>query len=66
VVGPVLEDEAEVTGGGVLRDQRRVRVTLVEVKKDGGGIRDGLLAAVDNVERFLAGKPGNLVVSPIR
>jgi phosphoglycerate dehydrogenase-like enzyme len=29
-------------------------------------IRDGLLAAVDNVERFLAGKPGNLVVSPIR
>lgn len=29
-------------------------------------IRDGLLAAVDNVERFLAGKPGNLIVSPIR
>ena len=29
-------------------------------------IRDGLLAAVDNVERFLAGKPGNLVVAPGR
>ncbi len=29
-------------------------------------IRDGLLAAVENVERFLAGKPVNLVVAPIR
>ena len=29
-------------------------------------IRDGLLAAVDNVERFLKGKPGNVVVAPIR
>jgi len=29
-------------------------------------IRDGLLAAVDNVEGFLKGKPGNLVVAPVR
>jgi len=29
-------------------------------------IRDGLMAAVDNVERFLKGKPANLVVAPIR
>jgi D-3-phosphoglycerate dehydrogenase len=29
-------------------------------------IRDGLLAAVENVERFLRGKPTNLVVAPIR
>jgi phosphoglycerate dehydrogenase-like enzyme len=29
-------------------------------------IRDGLLAAVENVERFLKGKPTNLVVAPIR
>ncbi len=29
-------------------------------------IRDGLLAAVDNVEGFLTGKPGNLVVAPVR
>jgi phosphoglycerate dehydrogenase-like enzyme len=29
-------------------------------------IRDGLLAAVDNVERFLKGKPGNVVVAPVR
>jgi phosphoglycerate dehydrogenase-like enzyme len=29
-------------------------------------IRDGLLAAVDNVERFLAGSPVNLVVAPMR
>jgi phosphoglycerate dehydrogenase-like enzyme len=29
-------------------------------------IRDGLLAAVENVERFLAGRPVNLVVAPIR
>jgi phosphoglycerate dehydrogenase-like enzyme len=29
-------------------------------------IRDGLLAAVENVERFLRGKPTNLVVTPIR
>ncbi len=28
-------------------------------------IRDGLLAAVDNVEGFLKGKPGNLVVAPV-
>jgi len=29
-------------------------------------IRDGLLAAVENVETFLRGKPTNLVVAPIR
>ena len=29
-------------------------------------IRDGLLAAVENVEHFLHGKPTNLVVAPIR
>jgi D-3-phosphoglycerate dehydrogenase len=29
-------------------------------------IRDGLLAAVENVENFLRGKPTNLVVAPIR
>ena len=29
-------------------------------------IRDGLLAAVENVEGFLKGKPGNLVVAPVR
>jgi phosphoglycerate dehydrogenase-like enzyme len=29
-------------------------------------IRDGLLAAVANIENFLAGKPGNLIVSPGR
>ena len=29
-------------------------------------IRDGLLAAVANVENFLAGKPSNLIVSPAR
>jgi phosphoglycerate dehydrogenase-like enzyme len=29
-------------------------------------IRDGLLAAVENVERFLAGSPVNLVVAPMR
>ena len=29
-------------------------------------IRDGLLAAVLNVENFLRGKPTNLVVAPIR
>jgi D-3-phosphoglycerate dehydrogenase len=29
-------------------------------------IRDGLLAAVENVERFLKGRPRNLVVAPIR
>lgn len=29
-------------------------------------IRDGLIAAVENVEKFLAGKPGNLVVAPIK
>lgn len=29
-------------------------------------IRDGLLAAVENVEKFLAGSPVNLVVSPMR
>jgi len=28
-------------------------------------IRDGLLAAVDNVERFLRGKPANVIVAPI-
>ena len=28
-------------------------------------IRDGLLAAVENVENFLRGKPTNLVVAPI-
>jgi phosphoglycerate dehydrogenase-like enzyme len=29
-------------------------------------IRDGLLAAVENVEQFLQGRPRNLVVAPIR
>ena len=29
-------------------------------------IRDGLLAAVENVEGFLKGRPGNLVVAPVR
>jgi D-3-phosphoglycerate dehydrogenase len=29
-------------------------------------IRDGLLAAVDNVERFLRGAPANVVVAPVR
>jgi glyoxylate reductase/D-3-phosphoglycerate dehydrogenase len=29
-------------------------------------IRDGLLAAVENVEKFLAGSPVNLVVAPMR
>ena len=29
-------------------------------------IRDGLIAAVENVERYRAGKPINLVVSPVR
>jgi D-3-phosphoglycerate dehydrogenase len=29
-------------------------------------IRDGLLAAVENVERYLQGKPTNLVVAPVR
>jgi len=29
-------------------------------------IRDGLLAAVENVENFLRGKPTNLVVAPVR
>ncbi len=29
-------------------------------------IRDGLLAAVENVAGFLKGKPGNLVVAPVR
>jgi phosphoglycerate dehydrogenase-like enzyme len=28
-------------------------------------IRDGLLAAVENVEKFLRGKPSNLIVAPI-
>ncbi len=29
-------------------------------------IRDGLLAAVENIEYFLRGKPSNLVVAPVR
>ena len=29
-------------------------------------IRDGLLAAVENVENFLRGKPTNLIVAPVR
>jgi phosphoglycerate dehydrogenase-like enzyme len=29
-------------------------------------IRDGLLAAVENVERFLKGSPTNLVVAPLK
>jgi len=29
-------------------------------------IRDGLLRAVENVERFLAGKPRDVVVAPVR
>lgn len=29
-------------------------------------VRDGLLRAVENVERFLAGKPTDAVVAPIR
>jgi D-3-phosphoglycerate dehydrogenase len=29
-------------------------------------IRDGLLRAVENVERYLAGQPGDVVVAPIR
>jgi lactate dehydrogenase-like 2-hydroxyacid dehydrogenase len=29
-------------------------------------IRDGLLLAVQNVEKFLAGRPANVVVAPVR
>ena len=29
-------------------------------------VRDGLLIAVQNVEKFLAGRPGNVVVAPVR